>query len=91
MEELKEWILNYYREGKVVYQSSLDEAQIVLMEKFIRQPTSGILYDLNHDVTTTLTSMPKTWINDLAVAYVIRALKDRIEELADEIKQLETA
>ena len=49
---------------------------------FIKQPADGILYDLNRNESTVLTFLPDPkWINDFAVAQVIRALKKRIDEL----------
>lgn len=52
------------------------------LSKVIKQPTDGLLYDLNRDEATILTFIDDTkWVNDYACAMVIRALKDRIEEL----------
>ena len=49
---------------------------VVLFKDFIKQPTDGMLYDLNRDEATVLTFLPDTkWINDYAVVKVIRELK----------------
>ena len=46
------------------------------LEEIIKQPTEGLLYDLNRDRATVLTLMddPK-WVNDFAVGLVITKLK----------------
>lgn len=50
--------------------------------KFIKQPIDGILYDLNRSEEVVLTFLPDPkWVNDYAVAQVIRSLKSRIDEL----------
>ena len=53
------------------------------LSEFIEQPVEGILYDLNRgeEVTLTIINDDPKWVNDYAVAKVIRALKDRINEL----------
>jgi hypothetical protein len=47
------------------------------IDELIKQPTEGLLYDLNRDKATVLTLIddPK-WINDYAVAMVITKLKE---------------
>ena len=57
----------------------------MLLADFIDNPTDEILYDLNRDEATILSFInDKKWINDFAAAKVIRALKDKIEELEKE-------
>ena len=49
------------------------------LDKFCQQDVDGILYDLNRDEATTLTLGNEglvRWVNDYAVAKVIRHLKD---------------
>jgi hypothetical protein len=50
------------------------------LDEFIKQPADGILYDLNRLEETALTFIddPK-WVNDFAVALVIRKLKEMLE------------
>lgn len=50
--------------------------------ELIKQPTGGLLYDLNRDQVTILSSLddPK-WVNDYASSMVIVELKNQIEEL----------
>ncbi len=77
----KELVLNAYKEGKVVFMT-FDGAMAAPLEEFIKQPTDGLLYDLNRDEVTVLSWIddPK-WVNDFAVAKVIRRLKERVDEL----------
>ena len=77
----KELVLNAYKEGKVVFMT-FDGAMAAPLEEFIKQPTDGLLYDLNRDEVTVLSLIddPK-WVNDFAVAKVIRRLKERVDEL----------
>jgi len=56
------------------------------LRDFINQSADSILYDLNRDEATTVTlaksgELDIRFINDLAVATTIIALKDRIEYL----------
>ena len=58
------------------------------IKEFIKQPTEGMLYDLNRSdvVVFTFIDDPK-WINDYAVAKVITELKNRIEELENKYEK----
>lgn len=52
----------------------------VSLERFCQQDADGILYDLNRDEATTLTLGNEglvRWVNDYAVAKVIRHLKEK--------------
>ena len=52
------------------------------LDDFIRQPADGILFDLNRleEVSMTFLDDPK-WVNDFAVAQVIRRLVAEIDAL----------
>lgn len=81
--EIKDKILEEYKKGNVVF-ATIEGLRVASMEDFIKQPTAGILYDLNRDEATVLTWISENdpkWFNDLAVGQVIRALKDKIEKL----------
>jgi hypothetical protein len=79
--ETKEFIMDKRKEGKVCF-LTFGGLYIADVKNFITQPAEGILYDLNRGIETTLTIMPeKRWINDIAVAVTINALKERIKEL----------
>lgn len=81
MEKLKEKILEESNKGNIII-ADFEGLKITLLDEFIKQPAEGILYDLNRiePVVLSFLDSPK-WINDFAVAKVIRKLKDRIEEL----------
>lgn len=70
------------REGRVVIMTVVGLMGVSL-EKFCQQDADGILYDLNRDEATTLTlgsDGMNRWINDYAVAKVIRYLKEKLNE-----------
>ena len=83
MEGIKDKILEEYNKGNVVI-SNFEGLQVANLSELIKQPTEGILYDINRDEMTILTfiSDPK-WVNDYASTKVIRALKNKIEDLED--------
>lgn len=84
MEEIKKLVLAEYEAGNIVV-STHDGLANAKLSEIIKQPSDGLLYDLNRseEVILTFIDDPK-WINDFACAKVIRALKDRIEELEKE-------
>lgn len=81
MENIKNKILDEYKKGNIVVYT-FEGLMVMPIKDIVNQPISGLLYDLNRDEATILTSIddPK-WINDYAVAQVIRSLKSRIDEL----------
>ena len=81
MEEIKNKILEEYKKGNIVV-AGIEGLQGMPIAEFIKQPVDGILYDLNRSEEVVLTFLPDPkWINDYAVAQVIRSLKSRIDEL----------
>jgi hypothetical protein len=81
MEDIKNKILEEYKKGNIVI-STIEGLQRIPLYEFIEQDVEGMLYDLNRSESVVLTFMPDPkWVNDYAVAKVIRALKNRIEEL----------
>jgi hypothetical protein len=80
-EQLKEKILKEYKKGNIVI-ADFDGLRCMSLAEFIKQPAEGILYDLNRNEAVVLTFIPDPkWINDYAVAKVIKELKNRIDEL----------
>lgn len=79
--DIKNIILNEYEKGNIVI-AGFDGLQVCKLEDFIKQPTIGMLYDLNRseEVLLSFIDDPK-WVNDYAVCKVITALKNRINEL----------
>ena len=81
MEEIKNKILEEYKKGNIVV-AGIEGLQCMPIAEFIKQPIDGILYDLNRSEEVVLTFLPDPkWVNDYAVAQVIRSLKSRIDEL----------
>ena len=78
-EELKNLIIKEHKKGNIVV-STVDGLKIAPLKEIIKQPASGLLYDLNRDEATILTLIddPK-WVNDYACMVVIRELKKQIE------------
>lgn len=95
-EKLAEIVQQKAKEGKVVFMT-VEGPLVADLEKFLKQPTEGILYDLNRDHVTVLHWMSQgeqKWANDYAVGVVIAKLKehydkrDRIEYLFSSIMSL---
>lgn len=86
MEEIKSKILEEYKQGNIILMT-FDGLKVGKLEDFIKQPTELMLYDLNRDEATVLTFIndPK-WVNDYAVSKVIKALKNRVEELEGKLR-----
>jgi len=77
-EKFRDLVLQKEKEGKIVFMTFNGPMEADL-EEFIKQPTEGLLYDLNRDRVTVLTFIddPK-WVNDYAVGIVIAKLKEKI-------------
>ena len=87
-EELKQLILDKRKEGQVVVMG-LEGPMSMPLEDIIRQPVDGLLYDLNRLEELALTFIDdQKWVNDFAVALVIRKLKSNLDELKAENKRL---
>ena len=82
--DIKELILSEYKKGNVVV-ATFEGLRVAPLKEIIKQPIEGLLYDLNRDEATILTFIkdPK-WVNDYACSQVIRALKQRVDELEKE-------
>ena len=75
-EKFKKLILQKEKEGKIVFMT-IDGPMVAGLEDFIKQPTEGLLYDLNRDRVTVLTFIDnEKWVNDFAVGLVIGKLKE---------------
>lgn len=79
--ELKNRILDEKDKGNVVFWGLPDELMTAPIDKFVEQPADGILYDLNRleEISMTFLSDRK-WVNDYAVALVIRKLVQQRDE-----------
>ena len=83
-ESFKDLVLRKEKEGKVVFMT-WDGPMEADLEKFIKQPTEGLLYDLNRDRATVLTLIENNpeWVNNFAVLLVISKLKKYYDERGD--------
>ena len=80
-EEVRERILAERAKGNVVFMG-LEGMMSAPLEEFIKQPADGILYDLNRLEEVCLTYIDeRKWVNDFAVALVIRKLKAQVDSL----------
>lgn len=80
MESLKELVLEAEKAGRIVFMT-IDGPMSIDLDKFIRQPIEGLLYDLNRDRATVLSFIDDVkWINDFAVMKAITKLKEILEE-----------
>ena len=80
-EELRELILKKEEEGMVVFMTAEGPHEADL-ENFIKQPTEGLLYDLNRDRNTVLAFIDDPnmkWVNDFAVNLVITKIKEKLQ------------
>lgn len=75
LEELRDKILAERAAGNVVFWGLPGELMSAPLDDFVKQPADGMLYDLNRleEISLTFLKDPK-WVNDFAVALVIRKL-----------------
>ena len=85
--------MNNFDEVYKVIRENEDKGLITIMDfdgltsipidEFIKQPTEGLLYDLNRDKLSTITigrSGNVRWVNDYAVAFVIEYLMKQLRD-----------
>lgn len=84
-----ELVLEEREKGNVVF-LAIDEVMSSPVKEIIKQPVDGLLWDLNRDEATALTFMDREgmvhWVNNFAVALVIRELKAQLSQLEADIK-----
>lgn len=79
--ELRETVLKARSEGKVAMWLLPGQLGITPLEDFLKQPADGILYDLNRGEECALSNTDSIrWVNDFAVAVVIRKLVEQRDE-----------
>lgn len=90
-EELVESIFNNAKKDIVIFWAE-DGAHFVELKEFIKQPSEGILYDLNRDLATLATLAKKSkslkFVNDFASAYVIKYLHKELTNTNLKIENL---
>jgi len=85
-ENYRDAVLKEYEKGNIVC-LGIEGEEVYKLENFIKQPAEGILYDLNRGEEVVLCFIKdQKWVNDYAVAKVIRALKKEIDELKLKVK-----
>ncbi len=94
-DEKKKWseiVLEAKDDGRVVF-FCIDEVLTAPVKEIIKQPADGLLWDLNRDEVTALSWMNKDgmlhWVNNFAVALVIRELKSQLEQLEEDYTMLQ--
>jgi len=87
----KKWseiVLEEQDKGNVVF-LCVDSVIVAPIKEIVKQPTDGLLWDLNRDRVTALTFMDQEgmihWVNNFAVALVIRELKSQVAQLKAEL------
>lgn len=70
---------------------TFDGIYTVPVSILVDQPADGILYDLNRLEEVALTLLPKDvqWVNNFAVALVVRELKDQLESANKRLAEAE--
>lgn len=90
MEDIEKSIGDILRmqESNIIAYMASDGMHLEDADGFISQSAEGILFDLNRNIATTATlakakgsEIGLRWVNDLAVAYTIIKLKEKIERL----------
>jgi len=88
-EKFRDLVFQKEKEGKIVFMTFAGPMEADL-EEFIKQPTEGLLYDLNRDRATVLSfSEDVKWVNDYAVGIVIAKLKEKIANQSLDRERLE--
>ena len=82
--KIRKKILDEHKKGNIVIYD-FEGLKTIPLNEIIKQPTDGLLYDLNRNESVILTFLddPK-WINDYACMQVIKVLKDKREQYAKE-------
>ena len=78
----RDLILNEREKGYIVFWGLPGELARMKLDDFVEQPAEGMLYDLNRleEISLTFLNDPK-WVNDFAVALVIRKLVEQRDAL----------
>ena len=82
---LKDLVLKEYKKGNIVLATPFGFTGAPLKE-FVKQPIDGMLYDLNRNEAVILTFIEDVkWVNDYAMAQVVRELKLKVDIDWDDI------
>lgn len=85
--KFSELVLAERAKGNVVF-LAIDQVMSMPVKDIIKQPADGLLWDLNRDEATALSFMDEEgmihWVNNFAVALVIKELKRQLDEALTE-------
>ena len=85
-QKLHDMILAERDKGNIVFRGLSGELMTAPLDEFVKQDAESILYDLNRLEEVSLTFLTdKKWVNDFAVATVIRKLKGNVQFLIEQI------
>jgi len=86
-EELKNLVLNEWREGNIVFRTieGLHKQEI---DEFVKQPIEGQLYDINRDMATCLAFIDDPMgVNNMASMVLLRYYYDKCQKLERELEK----
>lgn len=88
-EELKDLVLNEWREGNIVFRTieGLHKQEI---DEFVKQPIEGQLYDINRDLATCLAFIDEPFgVNNFSSMVLLRYYYDKCEKLKQKLEKYE--
>jgi hypothetical protein len=81
-ENLVNLIQDAEKKGQIVFWTAPNKLGKINLDQFVRQSTSGILYDLNRTKEVALSFIQngdEKWVNNYATALVIEKLKELLK------------
>lgn len=77
---IRDKVLSEWDKGNLVF-ADIEGLKSIKFEDFIKQPLEGMLYDINRDTATILSSIdsPK-WVNDFALIKVLEYYYNKCKE-----------
>jgi len=89
IETIRDKVLSEWNKGNLVF-ADIEGLKSIKFEDFIKQPLEGMLYDINRDTATILSSIdsPK-WVNDFALIKLLEYYYNKCNSLKEENKLLE--
>lgn len=80
IETIRDKVLSEWNKGNLVF-ADIEGLKSIKFEDFIKQPIEGMLYDINRDTATILSSIdsPK-WVNDFALTKLLEYYYNKCKE-----------
>lgn len=77
---IRDKVLSEWDKGNLVF-ADIEGLKSIKFEDFIKQPIDGMLYDINRDTATILSSIdsPK-WVNDFALIKLLEYYYNKCKE-----------